>query len=246
MGRRAVPKRPIGKFPRIFFRVGDQFLEVVDRQIRARCKHIGGTRHQDDRLQIFGRVVGQSLHQALINGETVRHPAHRMPVGRFGRGIDANHRARPGFVVNDDGGTQCFGELWRDDPYDRIQCARAPRKRHDHADRLTIGPVADGRSLSMRLRCGPEAGKQCPTKVQQGSVYRRHHWNSLGLGASPSLFAGNRGCGPRGQQSAVSSQRSRSTARLVSDRRASRKIDGGRVWAQARAMCASSTACARA
>ena len=82
--------------------VGNQLLEIADREVRAGCEDICRACHQDDGLQILGRVVGQALHQTLIDSETIGDGADRMPVRRFGSGIHTNYGTGTWLVVDDD------------------------------------------------------------------------------------------------------------------------------------------------
>jgi len=126
---------------------------------RMRGQHVLRHAHERDRAQVFLRVVGQLADQRLVGREAVGHADEGVAVGRgLGGGVDADHRARAGLVVDDHRLAQRLRQLRADEARDEVGGA-AGGEGHDHADRPG-GPCA--------LRaCERGQGRQCGRALQQ-------------------------------------------------------------------------------
>ena len=189
MRRRAVAERRVGQRLRGRPSPRARCAQVGDRRqaaARPGCEHVLGHSHQRDRSQVAERVVGQLVRiECLVGGEAVRDRDEAVAVGSRARDVvDADHRARPGPVLDDhrlaERACPAFdGHETRD-----VVGRAAGRKRHDDANRSRAeGHDALWRShVAARMR----HGRSCrPRALRRRDVGPITACPSAGYDASP-------------------------------------------------------------
>ena len=115
------------------FRIGDEFLEIVRRQVLAGDEGDRGLGHQGDRREIRRRIIERLLEQRLVlrmGPDAAEH--HRVAVGRrLGDAHRAGHAARAPDVLDDDLLAERLAHALGDDAAEHVLRA-AGRERDDH------------------------------------------------------------------------------------------------------------------
>ena len=152
------------------FDVGDEFLEILWRQILARQDQDRRAGEQPDRLEILLRMIGE----LGIKRHGSRMRSH-MPCYQRIAVIGGLRRARGGGgaagaddVLDDDGLTERLRHMAGDDARDDIG-RTACRERHDHGD------AARRIGLSLRLRSKhSQSGKRSQTTARKRATVAIH------------------------------------------------------------------------
>jgi hypothetical protein len=113
--------------------VGDEFLEIADRQILARFQHQRHFGDENDRREIFGRIVERMFVQRLALRMGADGAEHELIAVRLG--IDdarrAGHAAGAGDIFDHDVLAEHLAHARRDDAAEHIGRA-AGGERHHH------------------------------------------------------------------------------------------------------------------
>ena len=134
----------------IGLRVGDEFLEVLGRQILAHEKGDRNVGDQRDRREVGQRIIERLLVHRLAlrlgaDGAEEYGVAVRLGIGRTAR---AGHAARATDIFNNNGLAEQLAHLLRHDAAEHVgRAARGERDDHGHR---AIGKCLRGRGAGQR------------------------------------------------------------------------------------------------
>jgi hypothetical protein len=135
MMRRADPRDADQETARIGPVIGDELADIVRRQCRIGEQHHLRVGHLGDRREIPDHVEGDALVQPFDQHRGDIHQQDGVAVGRGPcHGLNADHPAAAGPILNDDLLLQLLAELFAQQPRDGVDAA-AGCERHDQRDR---------------------------------------------------------------------------------------------------------------
>jgi hypothetical protein len=150
VGRGALAERRVAERARRLLRRRHQVGQGLEAAAGVRGQHMLAQAHQRHRAQVARGVVGQVLHQRLVDAEAVGHGDEAVAVGRrLGHRVDTDHGAGAGLVVHQHRLAQRSAQFGGDEPGDDVGGA-AGRKGHDDADGLGRPGLCAGRQGGQR------------------------------------------------------------------------------------------------
>ncbi|HMJ44701.1 MAG TPA: hypothetical protein VK522_20755 [Pseudolabrys sp.] len=154
---------------RIGFRIGEEFVEIVDRQVLARGDHQIDRGHVRDRNEIFLETETRLAVDRDVLRQRRQHDEQRVAVGLgLGRRLRADIARRAAFVLDQDGLLERFLQRFGRGAADDVGRAARRRRRNEGngAAGIRVG-VRRRQKLRRRQRGGARGQSELPARHRQ-------------------------------------------------------------------------------